>query len=392
MKAVELDIDFRDRAFIDDPYPFYEEIRAAGRVVWNSALGFWMVTSFDDCKQVLRDRGVGTYVGTNAEVAFWFDAPNMLTADGDNHRRLRDSLAPVFTKTSVAQWERRVTEVVDELLTPLVEGHDDFDLIADFTMIPTVIVAELLGIPRERHEDFRRWSNTIAGGIAYGFESPEVLATMRQASEEVNAYLTEEIERHREGTFDDVFGTMMTMSAMTPAEMRSTALLLLLAGYDTTAKLMSTALVVFEQHPAQRRLLVENPSLMPDALEEVLRWAGVSHMLPCAVAKETQVAGTTLAPGDIVYVLTAAANRDPSHWPDPERFDIQRERKSHLSFGYGPHLCIGLWLARLEARIALQRLLEIAPEYRLRDVEVGRSFFLRGPERGVLDVAAPTSA
>jgi cytochrome P450 len=126
---------------------------------------------------------------------------------------------------------------------------------------------------------------------------------------------------------------------------------------------------------------------MPAAIEEVLRWAGISHMIARVVVRETQMAGATLKPGDVVYPIVAAANRDPARWPEPQRFDIRREAKSHLGFGYGPHLCIGLWLARLEARIALSRLLEIAPEYRLRDVEFGRSFFLRGPERGYVDVA-----
>jgi cytochrome P450 len=391
MAAAQVDIDFRDRAFIDDPHPYYDQIRKAGPVVWNAALGVWLVSSFEQGKEVLRDRG-DRFAELTSEVSFWFDAPNMILVDGEEHRRLREGLMPLFTKTAVATWERRVAEVVDELLTPLVEGRDDFDLIADFTKIPTVIVAEMLGVPEERHEDFRRWSNTIAGGLSFGNESPEVMQAMRQASDEVNAYMTEEIERHRRGDFDDVFSTMLEMADMSPAEMRSAALVLLLAGYDTTAKLMSTVLVTLEQHPEQRRLLADNPELMPAAIEEVLRWAGVAHIVPRVVVRDTRLAGAKLAAGDIVYVLTAAADRDPSRWPDPDRFDIRREAKSHLGFGYGPHLCIGLWLARLETKIALQRLLEIAPDYRLRGVEYGRSFFLRGPERGHIDVGLASHA
>jgi cytochrome P450 len=126
---------------------------------------------------------------------------------------------------------------------------------------------------------------------------------------------------------------------------------------------------------------------MPSAIEEVLRWAGVSHIVPRVALLETEVAGTRIAPGEVVYAITAAANRDASRWSDPDRFDIVREPKSHLGFGYGQHLCIGLWLARLEAKVALQRILELAPEYRLRDIEYGPSFFVRGPEQGFLDVA-----
>jgi cytochrome P450 len=243
----------------------------------------------------------------------------------------------------------------------------------------------MLGVPEHRHDDFRRWSHTIVGGHAYGRESDEVLVEMRQASDEVNGYLTDELERHRRGGFDDVLSTLLDMAQMSAAEMRSTALLLLLAGYDTTAKLMATSLVTLERHPDQRRKLAENPALLASALEEVLRWQGVAHIVPRAVVRGTTLAGQALAEGDAVYCLTAAANRDPDRWPEPDRFDILREAKSHLGFGYGPHLCIGLWLARLEARVALRRLLELAPDYRLRDIRSGSSYHVRGPESGFVD-------
>jgi cytochrome P450 len=349
-----------------------------------------MLTSFGDCTDVLRDRG-GTFAEMTADAAFWFDAPNMLSVDGAEHHRLRDCLKDLFTKAAIAKWERRVVEVVDELLHPLLEGHDSFD-IADFTKLPTVIVSEMLGVPEERHEDFRRWSHTIATGLAYGHERPETVQAMKQVAAEVSEYLTEEIDRHRRGEFDDVLSRLLALSEMTDAEMRSTALVLLLAGYDTTAKLLASALVTFEQHPDQRAALAANLSLMPSAIEEVLRWAGVAHIDPRVVVRETELAGTTLARGDVVYAIIAAANRDPDRWPDPHRFDVHRQSKSHLAFGYGPHLCIGLWLARLEAKVALQRLLETAPEYRLHGVRYAPSFIVRGPEQGFLDVSVASPA
>jgi cytochrome P450 len=384
-----MEVNFADRAFVDDPFPAYEEIRAAGRAVWNPLLEAWMVTSFKDCTAVLRDRG-DAFREMNGDIAFWFDAPNMLTVDGAEHDRLRDSLNPIFTKTAIAKWEQRVVEIVDQLLTPLMDGHSNFGM-GDFTMIPTVIVGEMLGVPEERYGDFRRWSHVIVDGITYGHEQPDVKAAMKQVSDEVNEYLTEEIERHRQGSFDDVLSLMLEMRQMSDAEMRSTAIMLLLAGYDTTAKLMALSLVVLEQHPEQRRLLVENPMLMATAIEEVLRWGGVAHIVPRLALRETKVGGTTISTGEIVYALTGAANRDPARWTEPARFDILREAKSNLAFGYGPHLCIGLWLARLEARVALQRILELAPDYRLRDVTNGPSYFVRGPDQGSLEVAVASA-
>jgi cytochrome P450 len=288
----------------------------------------------------------------------------------------------------VARWERRVGEVVDELLAPLVAGKDSFDLINGFTMIPTVIVAEMLGVPRERHEDFRRWSHAITSNLAYGHEDPGRRAVMQQAALDVNAYLAEEIERHRRDQPDDLITAMLSMSGvMSAEEVRSAAILLLIAGYDTTAKLMATSLLVLERHPDQRRLVARDPALVPAAIEEVLRWEGVVQLSPRRATRHTTLAGAELAAGDTVYVLIAAADRDPSRWPDPQRFDVGRDLKSHLGFGFGPHLCLGAPLARLETRVALERLLAVAPDYCLRDVDLGSGFFVRGPERGFLDAA-----
>jgi cytochrome P450 len=390
--VARLDVNLFDSSVVADPFPVYERIRDAGRVVWNDSLKCWMVPGFDDCTVVLTDAG-GRFSPMNGdpELISWFDAPNMMMVDGAEHVRLRRGLVPLFTRQAVGRWEQRVGEVVDELLAPLIEGSDDFDLIADFTMIPTVIVAEMLGVPPERHQDFRRWSHQIVSNLSFGNENPGSRAAMRQAGDEVNAYLEEEIERRRRAPQNDLLGEMLKMSDLTGGEVRSAAVLLLLAGYDTTAKLMANCLVVLADHPDQRQLVVEDLSRVPAAIEEVLRWAGVSQMTPRRAVVDTVLAGTGVHAGDPVYVLHGAANRDPARWPDPPRFDVDREQKSHHGFGFGPHLCLGAPLARLETKVALERLLTMAPEYRLRGVEQGKSMFARGPDRGVVDVAQPVA-
>lgn len=389
MPAPRLDLDLFDPQVVNDPYPIYEEIRATGRVVWNGTLGVWMVPGFEDGNDVLTDTGNRfAILSGDPEMIFWFEVPNMIQVDGSEHVRLRRCLAPLFTRQAVAHWERRVREVVDGLLAPLGQGAEEFDLISEFTRIPTIIVAEMLGVPEDRHEDFRRWSNDIVSNLSFGHEDPNALAVMRRTSEEVNAYLSELIERHRRDRPDDLLTAMLGMPEITPEEMRSTSVLLLLAGYDTTAKLMGQALVALEENPDQRALVAADPSLIPSAIEEVLRWSGVAHFTPRRVAQDTEVGGVPLPAGDVVYVLNAAAGRDPARWTDPHRFDIQREAKAHLGFGFGPHLCLGAPLARLEAKVALQGLLAAAPTYRLRDIDYGRAMLVRGPERGILDLAA----
>ncbi len=286
---------------------------------------------------------------------------------------------------------------MQELLTPLVEGGESVDLIADFTKIPVVIVAEMLGVPPERHEDFRRWSNTIITNLAFGHETPENRRLMDQAITEVNDYLSEAIEQRRREQPDDLLTVMVNMPDWSEAEIRSSAVNVLLAGYDTTAKLMGECLVALEQNPDQRRLVAENLELVPNAIEEVLRWHGATQGIVRMAVTDTVLGGTQLSADDIIYPLLIAANRDPSRWPDPYRFDVRREFKlalgqPHMGFGIGPHICLGAPLARLETQVALETLLRMAPEYRLREIDYGNAFFARGPETGIIDTGVPSAA
>jgi cytochrome P450 len=390
MSRVQRDIDFFDPAVIENPFPHFEEVRTAGRVVWNDIIQGWMVPGFDDCATVLTDDGGHfTAVPSAPEILPWFEAPTMISVDGEMHRRLRNCLAPLFTRRAVAHLEQRVRVVVEELLAPVVEGNDSFDLIADFTMIPTIIVAEMLGVPEDRHGDFRHWSNTIVSNLAWGHEDESVRATLRQASTELNDYLRAEIDRHRRERPDDLLSAMVGMAengSMDDEEVRAAAVLLLIAGYDTTAKLLSNTLVALELHPEQRRLVVENLTLVPAAIEEVLRWRGTVQSIPRIAVRDMTIGDADIAAGDIVHALIGAADRDPSRWDNPTSFDVNREAKAHYGFGWGPHLCLGAPLARLESKVAIEELLRRAPEYSLRDIKLGPSFFVRGPERGFLDV------
>ena len=390
MSVPQVDVDFSDPAVIADPFPLYEEIRAAGRVVWNGAVKGWMVPGYADCEEVLggpaeKAERFGQVGAAYPEVTFWFEAPNMIIADRGEHRRLRHCLAEYFTPSYTARWELRIREVVDRLLAPLAQGRE-FDLISDFTRIPIVIVAEMMGVPEERHDDFLRWSNAVTGNIAFGHERPDVRRLMDEAVAELNDYLDEEIERHRRESLDDVLDVMVNRSGWSEPEIRSSAINLLLAGYDTTAKLMAVSVEVLEQHLEQRRLLVEDPSLIPNAIEEILRWVGVAQGGPKVVKRDTTLAGTQLREGELVYVMLAAANRDPERWSDPDILDVRRPYQPNLGFSIGPHICIGAALARLETKVALEGLLKLAPEYHLRDADYGSSFFVRGPERGVIEV------
>jgi cytochrome P450 len=388
-----LDVDFADPALIVDPYPIYEQIRTAGRVVWNDVLGAWMVPGFDDCVELLSDTDgarFGIFWAERPGTAFWFDTPNMVTAEGPEHRRYREGLARFFMPATIARrWEPRVRVAVDEALAPLARGLDQFDVVDALAKVPGVILAELLGVP-ERQDDFKRWSNVVVRNIAFGHEQAESRQVVEETVAELNGFLTEEMARHRREQPDDLLTVIGSMPEWTEDECRSSAGNLLLAGHALEAMFLGACVVVLAQHPDQRRLMAESPMLIPNAVEEILRWAGPVQVNVRVVARDTELGGTKLAAGDVVFGLLMAANRDPARWPDPDRFDVGREFKPNLGFGLGPHICIGAPLARLQARVAIEALVRVAPDYRLRDVDYGSSFFIRGPEHGVIERLAST--
>jgi cytochrome P450 len=369
----------------------FEEVRAAGRVVWNGAAQAWMLPHYDECVEVFTDTRAERFGMVGArypELTFWFDAPNMVVSNPPEHRRLRKPVAPYFTPTAMARrWEARVREIIDERVAANVaEGSVRIE---DFTKIPLIIVAEMLGIPEERHDDFRRWSDTVTGNVGFGLEHDETRRVMEKAAREAQDYIIHEIARHRVEQPDDVLTAMLSIPTWSEAEIVSSALNFLLAGYETTARLMVESLVVLEQFPDQRRMLVEQPELIPNAIEEINRWAGAAQAIPRVVLTDTVLAGTPLRQDETIWPLMRAANRDPTRWPDPDRFDIRRPYLSNLGFGSGLHVCIGAPLARLEIKVAIETVLRYAPEYHLRDVEYAQVFIVRGPEKGVIEVGVP---
>jgi cytochrome P450 len=393
MQRRQVNADFVDPAYLENPFPLYEEVRAIGNVAWNDVMSGWAVVGYDEVRSILSNGG-DLFTVMTGETGFKYVGDNVTTVDGDVHRRLRSPLMPHFTRTAIVKLEARITEVVDEILAPLVEGRDSFDLIADFTVLPTRVVSYMLGVPRDRQDDFQRWSHDIVVNLLYGMEDAEALEVLQRAAAEMNEYLLEEIERHKREQPDDLLTAMLAVEgadAMSADEIRSTITLLLIAGYDTTAKTLSSMLVALERHPDQRRAVVEDLSLVPAAIEESLRWYGPIQWIPRRVVQDTSLDGMDIRAGEVVLAVLAAANRDPQRWEEPSRFDVRRKSKSHLAFGFGPHLCIGAPLARLEAKIALEALLRLAPEYELTNLEPGGSPFVRGFERGTLNVGVRAS-
>lgn len=383
-----IDFDFYTAEAIADPYTLFEQCHRRGSVFWSDRMQGWAVFGFDDVKTVMSDSGK-RFAMLSPDLD-WFDAPNMIMVDGEYHKRLRIGLVRYFTKRAISKWERRVGEVVEELLAPLEKGAGSYDLIADFTKIPTIIVCDMLGVSPERYDDFQRWSHVITTEVTFAGESPEAEAHLKQVADEINGYVREEMARHRQLQPDDLFTAMLNLPeevALTDEEIISTAVLLMLGGYETTAKTMGNVLLALEAHPDQRREVANDLALMPAVIEEAQRWNGSNqYPMPRKAVRDTTLDGELIRDDDTLFALMGAANRDPDRWEDPNRFDIHRPPIQHLGFGWGPHLCLGAHLARLETRVAVEHLLKIAPEYRLEDIDLGPTFFIRGPEAGAIAI------
>jgi cytochrome P450 len=380
--------------FNQAPYPALEEIRGAGRVVYNELLERFMVTSYADVSRVLGDGKRFAQGVTDAFVDF-FGGPTMETIDDpERHDAIRGVWARDFWRDSLERQRPLVERVVDEQLQPFVErvrSGETVDAVAELARgIPTLVIANMLGIETSMFKQFSAWSDAM-GGIPEGALDPsergrEIVLAGRRATAELNGYIAEQVEHRRRNGGDDLIAKMVgsdyARSAMTDAEIVASNTQLVFAGNETTAKLMAHTLVTLARHPDQRRLLASDRSLVPAAIEEVLRWETITQFIDRDVRDDpVEFGDVVIPPGSVVTPLQGAANRDPDRWERAGDFDITRTTRQHLAFGFGMHSCIGLNLARMEAQVWLDRLLDDLPEYELAGaIEYGGNFQLRGPE------------
>lgn len=391
-----VDVNFTDWTFNQDPFPVIEEWRALGPVVHNTHHDVYMTFSYRDCAKVIGNVAqfdTESRAAVNFEQAF--GGPTMESIDSERHHLIRGIWARDFQREELEGQRELVARVVDERLGVFVErlrSGEVVDAVGGLTRsIPTLVIAEMLGIEPERHEQFSDWSDALGGFSAARGDATERGERLNReghaAAAALYAYLAEVIDRRRAGgpggtdlvsrmVFDDY------AAHMSEREITASNVQLVFAGNETTAKLMASTLVALGRHPDQRRALAADRSLIPRAIEEMLRWMPVVANLQQrhACSPDAHVQGVPIPLGAAMAPLVIAANRDPARWEHPERFDIFREPKQHLGFGFGMHVCLGLNLVRLETQVWLDRLLDLLPDYEIAGpIDYGQSFLLRGP-------------
>jgi cytochrome P450 len=375
-------VDLFDPAFKADPYPTYSELRSSApvhRITLPDGRGVWLVTRHEDVLAVFKDeRFVKNWrkVLTPEQLAQIPPIPevmeplsaNMLDTDPPDHRRLRALVSKAFTPRLIEHMRPRVQEIADTLLDA-VQDRSEMDLIDDYAFpLPITVIAELLGVPAEDRNSFREWSDAAVSGDTSREHLEKVLIPNMQAFID---YLRQMFEEKRRNPAEDLVSALVRAEEagdqLSEDELLGMVFLLLVAGHETTVNLIGNGVLALLQHPDQLEKLRADPSLIRDAVEELLRFDGPVETSTERFAREDVRIGETVIPrGEMVLVVIAAADRDPDRFPDPDALDITRSDNKHLAFGKGIHHCLGAPLARMEGQIAISTLLRRMPELRLK--------------------------
>ena len=368
-------IDFRPDApqFLADPFPLYRRLREEDPVHWSPRLKAWVLTRYDDVKNVLLDRTISSdrmrpFFATlpGPEAARIADIVRYLSTwmvfrDPPDHTRLRRLTGKVFNVQSMHAMRPTVEQLVAWLLEQIGE-REEVDFIADFAgPLPALVIMAMLGVPRGELAMVKRLSDDMALFIGSSRMAPEKYDIAEKATREMAGFFRELIQNRRKAARNDLLSELVRLrdgdDSLSEDELVATCILLLFAGHETTTNHIANGLLALLRFPGEMAALRADPGLAARAIEELLRFDGPSGVQARVVQVEHGLRGKTLKPGDRMFVMLSAANRDPEAYEDPDRLDLQRDGVPHLSFGFGLHICLGFPLARLEGQIALPAVL-----------------------------------
>jgi len=387
---------------IADPYPYYARYRQEDPVHWSSTLDAWVLTRYEDVSFVLRDprfsanrrQGRNRFIQL-AEARQQYVSPlgnvvTMLGADPPEHTRLRRLVSQSFTLKAINALRPRIEELVHQLLDGAEakarrEGY--FDVIADLAYpLPVTVIAEMLGIPPEDMDTFKRWSDDIALSLE-PFAPLQVLERVRRSMQEMVEYFQDALAQRRREPRQDIVSVLVEAEregrVRSEEEAIATLILLLVAGNETTTNFLGNAVLALLRHPDQLQRLREDPALIERAVEELLRYDPPAQTTTRVALEEVEIGGRRIEPYQVVFAVLGAANHDPEVFPEPDRLDLTRHPNPHLAFGEGIHFCLGAPLARAESQIALRALLDRFPGIHLVEDEPcwRPNYILRGLKR-----------
>ncbi len=348
-----------------NPYPWYESMRRTAPVRRDDASGIWSVFRYAEVERVLSDHRAfssrfGAYDGDGEAVSPI--ASSMIATDPPRHSRLRTTVSSAFTSRAIAEMEPRIREITRALLDAKV-ATGAMDVVSDLAEpLPVTVIAEMLGIPAEDRKKFKEWSDAIVG-LSNQFGGADEESARMQG--EVGRYFLNVIEERRRHAGADLISRVVHAEIegerLSDGEVLGFCILLLVAGNETTTNLIGNAMQTLLEHPEAMARLRADPSRIPAALEEVLRFRAPVRAMFRVTKAEVPLDGTAIPQDESVLAWIGSANRDESVFPDAARFDIDRSPNPHIAFGHGIHQCLGAPLARLESRVALEALLTRCP-------------------------------
>jgi cytochrome P450 len=374
--ALAFDLRALPRDFYEDPFPFYHRLRRWDPV-HRGPDGSLFLTRYDDVMRVYQDhqrfssdKRVEFEPKFGATPLYEHHTTSVVFRDPPDHTRIRRLFAPAFTPRALAALEPRIIRLVDRLLDRAA-AQGGMDVVEDFAVaVPVQLIGDMLGVPTDEREPLRGWSLAILGALE-PVPGPERLAVGSRAVEEFKDYLRRLLaERRRRPSTDpgEILSALLAAEdqgdRLTETELLHQCIFLLNAGHETTTNLIGNAVVSLLEHPAELARLRATPDLITSAVEELLRYQSPNQLGNRRVLADVEIGGVALAPGTLVTLGIGAANRDPAQFPDPDRLDLGRAPNRHLAFIVGIHACAGMWLARMEGRVAIGRLVARFPSLR----------------------------
>jgi len=370
-----------------DPHPHYHRMRTATPIMAVPEWDEFVFTRWADCERILRDPTMSSDPSKRRlEVPFMdfggMERPSsMLMMDPPDHTRLRKLVSKAFTPRTVEQLRPHVAELVTGMLDEV--DPSGFDLISGLGFpLPVTVICEMLGVPAEDRHLFGPWSSDASRMLDGDLDDATIQRGILAFMQLVN-YLNGIFEERRAAPRDDLLSALLAAEEegdrLSEEELRSTVVLLFVAGHETTMNLIGNGTVAMLRQRDQWERLVADPSLAPGAVEECLRFDGPVHLTGRTATVATQIGDVLVEPGQGLVTLLAAANRDPERFPDPDRLDITRPDNQHLTFSHGIHYCLGAALARLEGQEVFKAMAQRFPTLELTEEPVHREHFvLRG--------------